>query len=157
MHVAPFTCRHGYSVRCRIFSVTWDLYIKLILRPWLKCRHGYTCSTRTCRSCVPDSSACGSVIHNYGIDNLSLSRRPRYSHTCLSDVGDAYWTTIWIYTHYTTIFASNLSVLVCIRWASVNDTTNFVQRLSVSHKMFVNDRSHPNQLVAYKLQSRAKK
>jgi len=123
--LAAFTCRYGNSVRCRRFSVTWDLYIKLILRPWLKCRHGYMCSSLTCRSCVPASSPCGSVIHDCGIDNLCLFSRPRYSHTCLTDVGDAYWTNIWIYTRNNVcVNFHHFMPHRCIRWGTAKSTIN---------------------------------
>ena len=95
-----FTCRNGNSVRCRIFSITCDLHIKLVFCSWLQSWHSM-CSTLTGWTNWGPFRACGIVIHECGIDNLCLPVRPWHCHTRLLDVGDVYrWGNFRIYAHH---------------------------------------------------------
>jgi len=95
-----FTCRKDNSVRCRTFSITCDLHIKLVFCSWLQSWHSM-CSSLTGVANWGPCRACGFVIHDCGIDNLCLRVRPWHRHTCLLDVGDVYhWGNFRIYAHH---------------------------------------------------------
>jgi len=143
------TCKkfkNGYNVTCcRIsnrwwwsFPVAYDMHKKLIACSRHEWRHiMWSTSDRYSWPLICYSEF---VVHECVIDNVCLSNRPRYLHTCLRDVGDiCYWRGIGIYTNIVTFTGwtkkldhfwelITLRQLVIERYIIYQKFANFVQK-----------------------------